>query len=372
MGKNSGSTNYTMFDIDRLLHLVEQALPLGRDEWERLAVTYNAGRARGAPERDFEILRRKFKMLYSARKPTGMPEMPPHIRRAKEAKQAIDEKANVIEIDDEADRDQGFVEPDFSFEADPDEDYFEGGEGGNGQHGAQGGAEHDEPVDTDESVAGESTGSSAPPSRGEFQELMAAPFAVDELGSRVQTPRPVPLRTPQNARQPGAGGPPKPRKSSTNVAASDGNLPTGAPVDQGRTPANPKKDAKYKTSSNRLGGTDLTSFRDAVGAKRAFEEDKETLEASFAKAKRIRAMKATTSLKNKLNGLESTANTMGGSIMEAILLLREENERKAEARRADEEKRRSEERAEAKAEAEERRHRDKMEMEERDRRDREE
>ncbi|KAE9073001.1 hypothetical protein PF007_g25975 [Phytophthora fragariae] len=336
-----------MFDIDRLLHLVEQALPLGRDEWERLAVTYNAGRARGAPERDFESLRRKFKILYSARKPTGMPEMPPHIKRAKEAKQAIDEKANVIEIDDEADRDQGFVEPDFSFEADPDDDYFEGGEGGNGQHGAQGGAGHDEPVDTDESVAGESTGSSAPPSRGEFQELMAAPFAVDELGSR-------------------------PRKSSTNVAASDGNLPTGAPVDQGRSPANPKKDSKYKTSSNRLGGTDLTSCRDAAGSKRAFEEDKETLEASFAKAKRIRAMKATTALKNKLNGLESTANTMGGSIMETILLLREENERKAEARRADEEKRRSEERAEAKAEAEERRHRDRMEMEERARRDREE
>ncbi|KAE9078956.1 hypothetical protein PF005_g23948 [Phytophthora fragariae] len=74
----------------------------------------------------------------------------------------------------------------------------------------------------------------------------------------------------------------------------------------------------------------------------------------------------------QLNGLESTANTMGGSIMETILLLREENERKAEARRADEEKHRSEERAEAKAEAEERRHRDKMEMEERARRDREE
>ncbi|KAE9199949.1 hypothetical protein PF002_g21986 [Phytophthora fragariae] len=338
-----------MFDIDRLLHLVEQALPLGRDEWERLAVTYNAGRARGAPERDFESLRRKFKILYSARKPTGMPEMPPHIKRAKEAKQAIDEKANVIEIDDEADRDQGFVEPDFSFEADPDDDYFEGGEGGNGQHGAQGGAGHDEPVDTDESVAGESTGSSAPPN--------AASCAASNTSERASTWR---------------WGPPKPRKSSTNVAASDGNLPTGAPVDQGRSPANPKKDSKYKTSSNRLGGTDLTSCRDAAGSKRAFEEDKETLEASFAKAKRIRAMKATTALKNKLNGLESTANTMGGSIMETILLLREENERKAEARRADEEKRRSEERAEAKAEAEERRHRDRMEMEERARRDREE
>ncbi|EGZ13042.1 hypothetical protein PHYSODRAFT_259189 [Phytophthora sojae] len=326
MGKNSGSTNYSMFDIDRLLHLVEQALPLGRDEWERLAVTYNSARARGAPERDFESLRRKLKTLYSARKPP-------------EAKQAIDDKTNVIEIDDEADHDQGFVEPDFSFEADPDDD--------NVQHDSQGSTGHDEPIETDESVTGDST-------------------------SFSPHPRPAPLRAPQNARQPGAGGPPKQRKSSSTVTASDGSLSTGAPVDQGRSSGNPKKDQKYKSSSNRLGGTDLTSFRDAVGAKRVFEEDKETLEARFAKAKCIRAMKATTALKNRLSGLGSTANTMGGSIMETVLLLREENERKAEARRADEEKRRREEKAEAKAEAEERRRREKLEMEERARRDREE
>jgi hypothetical protein len=54
MGKNSGNTNYTMTDVDRLLHLVEESLPLGKDEWERLAVTFNSGRARGSPERDFE------------------------------------------------------------------------------------------------------------------------------------------------------------------------------------------------------------------------------------------------------------------------------------------------------------------------------
>ncbi|EGZ20038.1 hypothetical protein PHYSODRAFT_264472 [Phytophthora sojae] len=323
--------------------------------------TYNAARARGAPERDFESLRRKFKTLYSARKPTGMPEMPPHIKRAKEAKQAIDDKANVIEIDDEADSDQGFVEPDFSFEADPDDDdFFEGGEGDNVQHDAEGGTGHDEPLDTDGSVTGDSRSSSAPPSRGGFQELLAAPLASDELGAQARTSRPAPLRAPQNGRQSGSGGPPKQRKSPSTVVAIDGGLSTGTPVDQGRSPGNPKKVTMYKTSSNRLGGTDLTSFRDAVGAKRTFEEDKETLEASFAKAKRIRGMKTTTALKNKLSGLETNAHTMGGSIMETILLLREENERKAEARRADEEKRRREEKGEAKAEAEERRRREKL------------
>ncbi|GMF41859.1 unnamed protein product [Phytophthora fragariaefolia] len=37
---------------------------------------------------------------------TGMPKMPPHIKKAKEFKQAIDDKANVVEMDDEADEDR--------------------------------------------------------------------------------------------------------------------------------------------------------------------------------------------------------------------------------------------------------------------------
>ncbi|GMF55108.1 unnamed protein product [Phytophthora fragariaefolia] len=351
MGKNSGSTNYTMFDIDRLLHHVEQTLPLGRDEWGRLAMSNNAGRTLGAPERDFENLHRKYKMLYSARKPTGMPEMPSPIKRAKEVKQAIDDNANVIKIDDEADRDQGFVEPDFSFEADPDDDFFKDGEGRSLQHGTHRGTGQGEHIETDESVDGDTTGPTGP----------SAP--------PIHTPRPVPLRPLQNTWQSGSSeGPPKTTKGSINVAASNGSLPTGIPLNQGSSPGNPKKDLKYKTSSNRLGGTDLTSFRGAIGTKRAFEEDKETLEASFAKAKRKGAMKTTTALKNKLAGLESITNTMCGSIMETILLLREENEKKAKSRRADEEKRRREERAEA----EERRRPDKLEMEERARCDREE
>ncbi|ETO99431.1 hypothetical protein F441_23156, partial [Phytophthora nicotianae CJ01A1] len=92
---NAGTTNYSMADIDRMLCLVEKVLPLGKDEWERLAASFNASKPRGAPEREFESLRRKFKQLYSTRKPTGVATMPPHIQRAKEAKQAIDDKANV-------------------------------------------------------------------------------------------------------------------------------------------------------------------------------------------------------------------------------------------------------------------------------------
>ncbi|KAJ8576622.1 hypothetical protein ON010_g2590 [Phytophthora cinnamomi] len=101
-----------MADIGRFLLLVEKMLPLDKDEWERLAVSFNTNRPRGAPERDFESLRRKFKVFYSTRKPTGMLVMPPHIKRAKEAKQAIDDKANVIELDEAGDDDQDGEGPD--------------------------------------------------------------------------------------------------------------------------------------------------------------------------------------------------------------------------------------------------------------------
>ncbi|KUF88791.1 UDP-sugar-dependent glycosyltransferase 52 [Phytophthora nicotianae] len=113
-----------MADIDRMLCLVEKVLPLGKDEWERLAASFNASKPRGAPEREFESLRRKFKQLYSTRKPTGVATMPPHIQRAKEAKQAIDDKANVVELDDDADEDQP-IAPDFSFEPEPDHTFYE-------------------------------------------------------------------------------------------------------------------------------------------------------------------------------------------------------------------------------------------------------
>ncbi|GMF19474.1 unnamed protein product [Phytophthora fragariaefolia] len=100
-------------------HTSRRCYPLGKDEWERLAMSYNSTRQRGAPERDFESLRRKLKVLYSMRKPTGVQEMPPHIKKAKDVKLAIDAKANVVLMDDEVDDDQ----PDFCFEVDPDDTF---------------------------------------------------------------------------------------------------------------------------------------------------------------------------------------------------------------------------------------------------------
>ncbi|KAI9984871.1 hypothetical protein PInf_006406 [Phytophthora infestans] len=104
MAKLSGSTNYKLSEVRRLLSLVEHYLRLGKDEWERLANSHNSNRGRVVAERDYESLRRKFMVLYTARKPT-----------------ASDDKASVVDIDDGADVDQEEEEecqqdPSFGFE----------------------------------------------------------------------------------------------------------------------------------------------------------------------------------------------------------------------------------------------------------------
>ncbi|KAI9984873.1 hypothetical protein PInf_006408 [Phytophthora infestans] len=120
MAKLTGSTDYKLSEV-QLPTLVEKFLSLGKDEWERLAISYNSNRGRSISERDYESLRRKFKMLYSTRKPTGVADMPPHIKETKLLKKNIDEKAGVTEMDDGADVDGQFEDeeddqPDFSFD----------------------------------------------------------------------------------------------------------------------------------------------------------------------------------------------------------------------------------------------------------------
>lgn len=69
-------------------------------------------------------MRRKLTVLYGTRKPTGVPDMPPHIKRAKEVRQAIDEKASVVELDDGVDDDHRGIETNFCFEVDPDDTFY--------------------------------------------------------------------------------------------------------------------------------------------------------------------------------------------------------------------------------------------------------
>jgi len=86
----------------------------------------------------------------------------------------------------------------------------------------------------------------------------------------------------------------------------------------------------------------LYAFRDTVGTKRVRDDvDRDEVEASFAKAKRIRAKKTTSALKQRLADLENASSNRGSNVFEMMLLFREENERKSDARRGEEDQRRA-------------------------------
>ncbi|KAE9291567.1 hypothetical protein PR003_g24997 [Phytophthora rubi] len=384
-----------MSDVTRLLALVEEYLPLGKDEWERLTVAYNTTRSRGWVERDLDSLRRKFKTLYSARKPTGTAEMPPHIKKSKLLKLAIDDKANVIEMDDDADEDQvegRFVEPDFSF--DPNEELFDDREGDGGPPMAGSDAAsssnmfHNDIAERGVSTRNYEVGSELtsetiqPPLYCETQDTFDPSLDVDGLEAFASTPKPAPLPASTASRRLRSACLKNSRKVATPDVPGSDSKPAAARVLQAGS-ADDQEIQRYKelrSYSNRLGGSDLYEFRDSVLAKRAREEDdNEQVEAGYVKAKRVRATMTATTLKKKLVNLESSSTKMGESVFEMMMLFHEENERKAEARRADEDQRRRDEcsareaRLQAeKAEAEERRRHEKLEMEERARRDKEE
>jgi len=182
-----------------------------------------------------------------------MPNMPPHIQKAKELKQATDEKANVIEMDDEADSDQRYVEPDFSFEAEPDDSFFGENDGENSSEPVL-----YEPAVTDGSVA-HTSASSHTSERSEFQDLLASPLAQEGLEAFARTPRPAPLRAdrPSGA----AAGSSKPRKPAANTAVSNASAVEEHPAGRlsGKR-ADKKKKSKYQNFSNRLGETTWRTF----------------------------------------------------------------------------------------------------------------
>jgi hypothetical protein len=86
---------FTVQEVDVLLSAIERFLPIGPYEWDRVLAEHEshfpeAGRTK-------ESLKRKFTVLYKARHPTGDPDIPADVLRAKKAYQEITKKAEVSE-----------------------------------------------------------------------------------------------------------------------------------------------------------------------------------------------------------------------------------------------------------------------------------
>jgi len=86
-----------------MLDIVERHLPLGSDHWDAVQVDYNttSPARQDWVARDVDSIRRKFKSLRNHRKPTGDPECPPTVVRAKRLNRMIKGRMAVVEFDDD-------------------------------------------------------------------------------------------------------------------------------------------------------------------------------------------------------------------------------------------------------------------------------
>ncbi|KAI9984905.1 hypothetical protein PInf_006459 [Phytophthora infestans] len=283
--------------------------------------------------------------------------MPPHIKETKLLKKNIDEKAGVTEMDDGADVDGQFEDeeddqPDFSFDLEGVDDMVNtSAVSATSLHSATNLGE----VSVDDSTAQVSG----------MDELMESAAGPEGLEAFANTSGPSPVCTRSSQRQGRSTGLRKPQASTSSVISVEKTASIRAD--------DTEYSKRHHTSSNRLGGGNLAEFRSIRGRKRgvADDDDLSESETSYAKMKRLKATKAANQLKKRLSDLETGSSAVGGNIVEMMILMREDSERRGEARRANEEQRRRIEVAARKAlchaeklEAEERRRQEKMEMEE--------
>ncbi|TBU38995.1 hypothetical protein BD309DRAFT_1083699 [Dichomitus squalens] len=100
-GRKSGSTNYIKVELDALLNVVKKNLPIGQAAWAETTKDYNKwAQANGRPARTEKPLKTKFDTLVRTPKPTGDAEIPPHVERAWEIEQLINQKVHLRMLDD--------------------------------------------------------------------------------------------------------------------------------------------------------------------------------------------------------------------------------------------------------------------------------
>ncbi|KAJ2975528.1 hypothetical protein NUW54_g11718 [Trametes sanguinea] len=103
-GRPQGSTNFSTADLDTLLKLVEKHMPYGMNGWKRVCDEYNEyALVNIRPKRDARALRQKYYRLVNSKKPTGDPDCPDEVRRAKRLEREIEERVHYGVINDDAD-----------------------------------------------------------------------------------------------------------------------------------------------------------------------------------------------------------------------------------------------------------------------------
>ncbi|KAG2867112.1 hypothetical protein PC119_g1740 [Phytophthora cactorum] len=98
-GKKTKGKNFRATETD-----LEDRLPFGSEQWVGLASAYNDQLPSGWPARDGDSLKQKFMALKNKRKPTGDPDCPSEMKRAKIAFRQIEARCAVSTLhEDESD-----------------------------------------------------------------------------------------------------------------------------------------------------------------------------------------------------------------------------------------------------------------------------
>ena len=97
--KGGQSSRYTKEETRLFLDLVDDIKPIGKIAWEQVTDKFNA-KVEFERQRDIARLQAKFRELHSKKQPTGDPEIPPEVLRAKAIQESITHKSNMINADD--------------------------------------------------------------------------------------------------------------------------------------------------------------------------------------------------------------------------------------------------------------------------------
>ncbi|KAK2461365.1 hypothetical protein APHAL10511_006589, partial [Amanita phalloides] len=98
----SGAANYSSADIDALFDLIEEHLPLGGQGWNSVGDAFNSwSQENGCPSRTPKSLELKFKQILKTSKPTRDAECPPHVERAHEINELMNQKVGSRNLDNE-------------------------------------------------------------------------------------------------------------------------------------------------------------------------------------------------------------------------------------------------------------------------------
>ena len=92
-GHAKGCLSYSNSQVESLLDLMEQYLPVGIQEWEYIANEYSSAHPR--PLHDVASLRCKFNTLAKKKTPTGNLSCPPFVHWAKKIFNALIDKCGV-------------------------------------------------------------------------------------------------------------------------------------------------------------------------------------------------------------------------------------------------------------------------------------